>query len=820
MQSLKRWIIKKPDKNNDVNQGNINAYILRILSNRGINNEEAIEKFISPKLDDLYDPFLLPDMLRAVDMIKNYINDKKKIVIYGDYDADGITSTSILLNFFKEIGACVDYYIPDRMDEGYGLNVEAIDNIIKSGAELIITVDCGISSIYEVSYCKQNKVDIIITDHHECGDEIPDTIVIDAKRADSGYPFRDLSGAGIAFKLVMALKSIFKSIDPLKYIDLAAIGTVADVVSLVDENRIIVKYGIERIKNSGNYGILALIDACGIKQENISSGSIGFTMAPRINAAGRIADASSGVKLFTCQNYKEAVQLAGELNDGNKKRQEIEEQILIDAEKQIEEKHDAENDLVLVLNSPSWHVGVIGIVASRLVEKYYRPVILLSGSEGILRGSARSIKGFDIFRSLTACSSLLEKFGGHALAAGLSIQSCNLEAFREKINDAAREALKPEALIPSLYADCEINGEDITEGLADGLKMLEPYGSGNPSPLFVLYSANIEDIKTVGALDKHLKLRLSMGYKTFNAVAFNMGYNIKGYFRNNKIDILFSPVMNTYNGRDDVELIVRDMRHSPFPGIEHEYFRSLKNILNGLMRPGNLEMYDNLPPFDNISRVMVLEGNAPPGSLIFSSRESMVKDILNSGTFFYEVHIENNSNACSNLPAVIVNPDFNKIAFNGFKAIYLMDYMVLYSFLCNVSLLPDGLTIHNCCKSIDDDLGFAESMMPSEAKKKSILSYLSGILANGFARSSVRSIADSLSLNLLCVYYNLKSMIEEGTISMSAIKDDIILFRINDLSESSAADTKCSKKFEAVFTNLNRFKHLTTTQLRGSNNGY
>lgn len=814
MQTLKRWIIREPAKYDNSKLKKINDYVLAILNNRGINDEEGIERFISPKIEDLYDPYLLPDMAPAVDMIKDYVYSRKKIVIYGDYDTDGITSTSILLNFFRKIGVNIDYYIPDRMDEGYGLNTEAIDNIIKGGAQLIITVDCGITSLSEVSYCKNKGVDIIITDHHECKDKIPKTIVIDAKRPDSDYPFRELSGAGIALKLVIALKKVFKNVDPINYIDLAAIGTVADIVPLIDENRIIVKYGIEKIKSSHNPGILSLIDVCGIDKDNISSGNIGFTIAPRINASGRIANASSGVKLFTCIDNDEAAKLAVTLDEDNKKRQEIEEKILSEAEKQIEDNFDPKRDLVMVLNSPSWHVGVIGIVASRLVEKYYRPVIMLSGSEGTLRGSARSIKSFDIFKSLMSCSDLLEKFGGHEMAAGLSIVSRNLEAFREKINNIARDVLTPEDMIPSIYGDCKIRGEDITVEMADGLKMLEPYGSGNPAPLFVLYCTVIEDIKTVGNQDKHLKLRLSAGTKTFNAVAFNMGYNINGYFRNDKIDILFSLSVDTWNGRDNVQLVIKDMKHSIFPKIEHDYFRSLKRTMQCLMESSGFEMnYDSLP-FDSHCREKVLGGFAPQKSLILVSSEDIIKDILNAGVY-YNVHLEDAAVDGNNLPQLIINPDFSRIRLGDFDNVYIMDYLTLFGFLYNAKRLTDETALHNCCGAPDDDISFIKSLMPSGEKEEKIFSYLSGISKNGYAKCSVRTIADALSLKLICVYYNLKSMMEEGTLKISGLKDDVIIFRINFLRENSTAETRCSKGFAAAISNLDRFRIPDHNKVKG-----
>lgn len=810
----KRWILRKAAQKDNIKPKDYNPYILRILSNRGINDETSIKKFIEPSIDYLYDPFLLPDMQKAVDMIKNYVNDGKKIVVYGDYDADGITSTSIIINFFRKIGANTEYYIPDRIDEGYGLNIDAIDTIIKGGAELIITVDCGITSVDEVSYCRSRGVDIIITDHHECKDIIPDTIVINAKRSDAVYPFRDLSGAGIAFKLVTALKTAFNSIDPMDYIDLAAIGTVADVVSLLDENRIIVSLGIEKIKSSPNCGISALVDACGIARDNINSGNISFALAPRINAAGRISDASAGVELFTCANIDEAKRLAGLLNEGNKKRQQIGEQILSEAEKQIEDKYNPERDLVLVLNSPEWHVGVIGIVASRLAEKYYRPVIMLSGSKGILRGSARSISGFDMFKSLAACSNLLDKFGGHSMAAGLSISDCNIEAFKAKINDIAREVLAPETLVPSVFADCEIYGEDITNEMAENIKLLEPFGNGNPSPLFLLCDVNIDDIKTVGVHDKHLKLRISTGKKTFNAVAFNMGYNINDYFRNNTIDILCSISLDTWNGRNDVQLVIRDMRHSPFSQIRHEYYTSLKNIIQGLAKPINFESGFGIPDYDMECREKVITGTVPSGSLILVSNENLVRNILHAGNFL-EYFVKDNEKAEAGLPQVIINPDFGRISYKSCSDIYIMDHLVLYNYFYNMPLFPENIIVHNCCGALDDDLSFIMSLMPEKSIEEKIFAYLSGISMNGYVRCSVKDISDALSLNLICVYYNLKSMIQCGIISMSVPKGDIIVFRINKLREGSIEDSRCSKNFKAVFSNLDRLKIPEHNSIKG-----
>ncbi|WDU84359.1 single-stranded-DNA-specific exonuclease RecJ [Caloramator sp. Dgby_cultured_2] len=393
---------------------------------------------MNPDLRLLYDPFLLKDMDRAIDRIDEAIKKREKIYIYGDYDVDGITSTAVLYRAFKKLGVDVSFYIPDRVNEGYGINREAIDHISSLDVDLVITVDCGISAIEEVEYAKEKGLDIIITDHHECKERIPNTIAINPKRHDCQYPFKGLAGCGVAFKLVQALFKFYDLQGYEEFLDLVAIGTIADIVDITDENRIIVKYGLEKILNSDKAGINAIKQVAGIK-DKISTYNVAFQIAPRLNAAGRLSDAKIAVELFITNDNEKAMQIAKYLDQENKKRQQIEQEILDECIEKIQREIDLKRDRVIVLSSPNWHVGVIGIVASRIVERFNRPTILFYEEGETLRGSGRSIRGFNLYDNLVECKDLLVKYGGHELAAGLTIERSKLDDFRKRLNELAQK---------------------------------------------------------------------------------------------------------------------------------------------------------------------------------------------------------------------------------------------------------------------------------------------------------------------------------------------------------------------------------------------
>lgn len=805
MQNKKRWIIKNNNVKDSVDPAfpGIDNIIYRILLNRGIKDEESIKKFLYPELKDLYDPFLLHDMKDGVELIKRSVDLGKKIVIYGDYDADGITSTSILYICLKNIGANIECYIPNRMDEGYGLNFEAIDEIISNGAELIVTVDCGISSIKEVEYCKSKGVSIIITDHHECGPVIPSTIVINPKRWDSKYPFKGLAGVGVTFKLIQGLSRAFDGIDPYEYLDLTAIGTVADVVPILDENRIIVKYGIETIKKTKNYGLRALIDICGIDKERISTGQISFGIVPRVNAVGRISDASLGVKLFISEDVNNAKLIAQTLVDENKKRQEVEENILTEAENMVNSKYNPDRDYVIVLESENWHLGVIGIVASRIVEKYYRPVFLLSRDGEVYRGSGRSIYGFNLFEALSECKDLLVKYGGHEMAAGLSVDPEKLECFNERINKIAKEKLRKKYLIPALNVDFEIKGEDIDSHLVDSINMLEPFGVGNPSPLFLYKSMEALELRTVGVSDKHLKMKLKDGCEIFDAIGFNMGYNINGYTRESSIDVVCGIERNVWNGRENIQLLVKDMRKSPLKTVEEEYYKSLKTHINRLAAIGSIGLED----IEKLEMARMqcdeITDYADCNDLILVTNIYILEDLLRlSGNL--KISFEKNQQHAGDGPEIIVCPDIYNINFRHVRNVYLMDSFIDYKEILRTNN-REGITLNwvICESDPQMDVDFINKIKPSRKYLESVYTYIKRLSAGSSGETSLNKMSGFLSMNKLMIYYCLKILGEIDVISINPLKNGNMMLKVNNIRKADINDSCTLDKFDTIVNNLN-----------------
>ncbi|MDD2481478.1 MAG: single-stranded-DNA-specific exonuclease RecJ [Lutispora sp.] len=561
---IKRWIPYKKDYyilEELIEELNISEVLARILINRNIETVEDAEIFLNPSIDELDDPYMMKEMDVAVERIKKAIIGSEKICIYGDYDVDGITSVSMLYIVLKELGGKVTYYIPNRLDEGYGLNGEALEKIIEQNIQLIITVDCGIKSLEEVKFINENNRDIIITDHHECGDLIPDAYaVINPNQKDCDYSFKPLAGAGVAFKLACALAQNFQRSDlPEKIIDLAAFGTVADVVPLIGENRIIVKSGLDKIKAFPNVGLEALVKVCGIEISNINTYHLSYLLAPRLNAAGRLSDPIIGVELLTSNDSEFAYKIAEELNNSNSLRQSIEREILAAAVEAIERDLDIKEEKVIVLAGENWHIGVIGIVASRLMEKYAMPVVLISLEDHIGRGSARSLPGFNIYEAMNKCNFLFEKFGGHDMAAGLTIKEENINSFRKLINEIAEEILRNKKIIPEILVDYKIDKVDLLPQLVEEMDILQPFGEGNSMPVFVFRGLIVKDIKLLGN-NKHLSMYLSDGKSSVRGIGFNIGFMINSIEVNQKIDIICSVEKNVWNGNENIQLNIKDIK--------------------------------------------------------------------------------------------------------------------------------------------------------------------------------------------------------------------------------------------------------------------
>ena len=540
------------------------SYVMStVLLNRGIETEEQVRGYISKSLEFINNPKLLPDIEAAVERIITAIENKEKIVIYGDYDVDGVTSTSLLYSFLKDNGADVEYFIPDRIKDGYGLNILAVNRLSKKGTKLIITVDCGISSFGEVELAKAQKMDVIITDHHTCKEKIPQALaVVNPKRPDCEYPFNELAGVGVTFKLVLAVAmkmglNTRECFD--KYVELAAIGTIADVVSLQGENRVIVHKGIQSIENSDNYGIKSLLKISGAYGKEVNSTTIAFMISPRLNAAGRMGSADLAVSLLLSKSEEEAYELAVKLDEINKQRQKTELEIFNEAVKMIENDPDKDNKKVIVLAKEGWHHGVIGIVASRIVEMYYKPCILIAQEGNTGKGSGRSVIQMNLFDALTECEDLLTQFGGHDQAAGLSLNMDNFNAFVTKINKYAQEKFKTD-FVKTLDIDCSVPSGFISVQSAKQLKWLEPVGMDNEKPVFAVKGAKVINAAVIGADGKHLKIKVDISGKNVEAVGFGFGDYAKYLVPDRMIDIAFNLDINNFMDNEKVQLIIKDIK--------------------------------------------------------------------------------------------------------------------------------------------------------------------------------------------------------------------------------------------------------------------
>lgn len=539
---------------------NISKLLARILVNRNIVEDEEIEVFLEPKRNNFHNPFLMLDMEKAVNRIIEAINNKEKTIIYGDYDVDGITSITVLKKFLEERDLQVDYYIPNRLEEGYGLNKQAIQDIASKGYKLMITVDCGISGVEEISLANSLGIETIITDHHEQLEELPEAYcIINPKRKDNTYPFRGLAGVGVVFKLIQAIsmKLELDEKEYLKYLDIVCIGTISDIVPLIDENRVIAKLGLMLVKITKNIGLRQLIEASGCK--DINSGMVSFGIAPRVNASGRMGKQEEALKLFLTNSNDEAKEITNKLNEYNLQRQEKEKYIFDEAISKLEGKNIEELNSI-VLAGENWHHGVIGIVASRITEKYFKPTILicLEGDEG--KGSGRSVPGFDLHDALVQSSDYLKRFGGHEMAVGLSLERKNIAEFKKYFEQIA-ESQNVKQIVSVVNIDCEVTKKDLKKEIVEELKMLEPFGEQNKQPLFVYKNLKIASIRALSE-GKHLKLALRDGNDIIEAIGFNIGELSEHYLIGDKIDVVGNLEINAYNGQEKVQINIKDIMKS------------------------------------------------------------------------------------------------------------------------------------------------------------------------------------------------------------------------------------------------------------------
>jgi len=558
-----KWLLKKEWEEEECHilssRWGFSPLLIKLLLNRGV-REDSFQDYLFPSFERLHDPFSMEGMKEAVDRILLSISRKEKILVYGDYDVDGITATSLLLKFMKDLKIPSFYYIPHRQNEGYGLNKEAIKKAFAKDVKLIITCDCGTTSVEEIKFAHSLGMEVIVTDHHQVEDNLPpDFIVLNPNKPGCNYPFKDLAGVGVAFKLCQAISQRV-SFPPEKlksYLDLVAMGTLADMVSLSGENRTLVKLGLENLPSSTtSLGLRALINVTGLSGRVIEEGEIGFILAPRLNACGRLSLAKTAVKLLLTDSTKEALSLAHRLNRENSRRQNLERRMCQEGESILSGKIRK----VLVVASKDWHPGVIGLVASYLKEKYHRPALAFSIEKDTARGSARSIPGFSIFKALKKCSSLLTSFGGHQMAAGLTLPSANIRKLEEELNRIAEEVLSPDDFVPRKFFDTEFELGGLNSELVRGLEILSPFGLGNPKPLFLARRVRIVRWQNINRGKKFIITDYA-GEKEFEALSFNNNEKEKrSVLSGRPIDILYFPRLNIWRGEESILLDIKGIK--------------------------------------------------------------------------------------------------------------------------------------------------------------------------------------------------------------------------------------------------------------------
>ncbi len=564
----KQWTIREAPEEQLVlalaDSLNISNILATILILRGVTNFHEAKIYFRPELESLHDPFLMDGMQEATDRIIDAITNNEKITVYGDYDVDGTSSAALLYLFLKELNANVEVHIPNRLTDGYGLSMDSIDVLAKNKTDLMITVDCGITAVEEVAYATSLGIDTIISDHHKPKESIPEAIaVLDPIKPGCNYPYKYLSGAGVAFKLARAVSDrVGRKDGILQYLDLVALAAAADIVPLTEENRILVHKGMELINQSPRPGILALINKAKKEVGNLTAGQIVFTIAPRINAVGRMGDAKRAVDLFVETDPRKAERIAQILEDENYQRRKIDEMTFSHAISLIEEQIDLDNEVAVILHVDEWHPGVIGIVASRVVEKYYRPAIMLSTIDGVAKGSARSISGFNIYEALQECEDLLIQFGVHEAAAGVAIEIENIPEFKKRFNSILKSKMEEKSIVPEIKVDTKISLSDITPKFVRILDQFAPFGPGNMRPVFIAENVELANYPRIVGKNHFLAtLKQNGGDKVFDAIGFNLGYFAEIIAKDRDlIDIVFTIEKISRNGVSYPQIRIKDIK--------------------------------------------------------------------------------------------------------------------------------------------------------------------------------------------------------------------------------------------------------------------
>ena len=567
----KRWELKERGDSIKVekiaNELNVDNIIAEILVQRGVETYDEARKFFRPSLSDLHDPFLMKDMDKAVERLDKALLHNERILVYGDYDVDGTTAVALVYSFLRKRHNRLGYYVPDRYNEGYGVSFQGIDYAMENGYDLIIALDCGIKAVEKTKYAKDKGIDLIICDHHNPGDELPDAVaILDPKRKDCNYPYKDLCGCGVGFKFLQGYLQ-YKHLDfseIVSYLDLVVVSIGADIVPITGENRILSHYGLIQLNSNPNIGLKSIINLAALNDTDIQISDIVFKIGPRINAAGRMESGAKAVELLVVENTKEGELIANEINLINSDRKELDHSITDKALSQIANSEELLNAKSTVVFSPDWHKGVIGIVASRLTETYYRPTVVLTESKGVVTGSARSVIGYNLYAAIESCSDLLDNFGGHMYAAGLSMKPENVDEFRKRFDEFVSKTITEKQLVPSIIIDRELEVKNITPKFYRILKQFAPFGPGNMTPLFV--SHNVYDngcVRKVGKTDSHLKIKIvqQLGANLCTeGIAFNFGHlfdDIKDY---KPFDVCYNIFENHFMGQTLIQLMIKDIK--------------------------------------------------------------------------------------------------------------------------------------------------------------------------------------------------------------------------------------------------------------------
>lgn len=591
----KRWSIEPDHSQEEVQLAaelKVSPIVAKLLTNRGLGDPHKARQFLVADMESLLSPWDLKGMREAVACVTKTMDEGGSIVVYGDYDVDGITATSVVYRFLKRCGASVSYYIPERQSEGYGLNLEALEGLIAKGTDLVITVDCGISS-YDIVEAVRDRLALVITDHHEAPALIPRAVaVVDHKQPNCPYPDKNLAGVGVAYKLCQAIWQERTGEVYQADLDIVALGTVADVVPLVGENRILVKAGLSKMQLQPNRGMEALIDVAGLKDRKITAGHIGYTLAPRLNAAGRVAHATRAVELLTTPSQEEAYEIAEELQETNLERQALERDIHEMARQDVL-KQGPDADYVVVVGGQDWHPGVIGIVASRLVEEFYKPTLVISIKDGIGKGSCRSIDNCNIYEALQSAEDLLIQFGGHQAAAGFSIKEDKIPALRERLAQYCKEHLAETDYLPIVDIDSQVAIDDIDVPLIEEIETLEPYGMANPTPVLALEEATISDLFLMGQQKKHAKVLLEREDSTIDAIAWNRPDLHASFFPGDRVKVAFTVQKNEWNGHVSPQLMIQDMAllEGRSLTLTKEGLRAMYTYVRNLLKGGSMPKF-------------------------------------------------------------------------------------------------------------------------------------------------------------------------------------------------------------------------------------